>query len=245
MKAVRSLIYYIGMYLSIIVFFPFVVIGHFKPGNTGYYTWTQWAFFNRWWLNLTCRLSVNVQGIEHIDESKQYVIMPNHQSEWDTIVPQTFLPPFVFVLKKELFAIPIFGWGLKLSYAIGIDRSKGREALRQISSGSEKAFEKGFSVLIFPEGTRQPYGTLGRFLPGGAYLAHHSGNAVLPMAHNAGRFWPKNRFIKEPGVVELRIGAPIDVAGKSIRDIQQETIDAIQILIDAIDGDTSSQIPQD
>ena len=97
---------------------------------------------------------------------------------------------------------------------IAIDRARGMAALRQIARRGKERLEQGFWVVVFPEGTRVEPGRHRRYQIGGAWLAAHAGAPVVPVAHNAGRVWPRNSFRKYPGEVTVRIGPPIESAGR-------------------------------
>jgi len=123
---------------------------------------------------------------------------------------QLLFPPQVLVLKRELLWIPFFGWGLALMSPIAIDRSRGIAALRSIARRGRERLKQGFWVVVFPEGTRVRPGERREYHVGGAWLAVASGAPIVPVAHNAGLLWPRNAFVKRPGVVTVRIGPPID-----------------------------------
>ncbi len=147
------------------------------------------------------------------------VILSKHQSAWETISLQALFPPLVFVMKKSLLMIPFLGWGLAAARMISIDRSAGKDALRQVIQQGRERLNSGFSVAIFPEGTRIAPGQTRRFKPGGAQLAVSTGAPVVPVAHNAGEFWAKNAFVKKPGIITVSIGPAIDPQGKSAEEI--------------------------
>ena len=138
------------------------------------------------------------------------VILSKHQSAWETLAFQVIFPPQVLVLKKELLWIPFFGWGLALTSPIAIDRASGAHALRRMAELGRERLAQGFWIAIFPEGTRVPPGTKGKYRPGGAWLAVQCGAQVVPVAHNAGLLWGRKAFLKRPGTVTVEIGAPID-----------------------------------
>lgn len=163
-----------------------------------------------------------VAGLENLPPGPA-VVMAKHQSAWETIAFQQLFPPLSFVLKKNLLYIPFFGWGLALFSPIAIDRAAGREALRQIETRGGARLKQGFWVLIFPEGTRVAAGEKGQYQIGGAWLAVKAGVPVVPVAHNAGRYWPKNAFIKQPGEIQVRIGPPIATAGRKAGEVLAET----------------------
>jgi len=155
-----------------------------------------------------------VVGLEHLPADGPAIVMSKHQSAWETIAYQLIFPPLSFVLKKELLKLPFFGWGLAMISPIAIDRDAGREALRDIEQQGAERMAKGFWVLIFPEGTRVKHGDKGKYNIGGAWLAVKTGTPVIPVAHNAGRLWPKNAFLKRPGEITVVIGPAIASAGK-------------------------------
>ncbi|HKI63699.1 MAG TPA: lysophospholipid acyltransferase family protein, partial [Burkholderiales bacterium] len=132
---------------------------------------------------------------------------------------QIIFPPQVYLLKRELLWLPFFGWGLALTSPIAIDRSRGTAALRRLVRLGKERLERGFWVVVFPEGTRIPPGERRKYQPGGAMLAEHSGAPVVPVAHNAGLLWPRNAFLKRPGTITVRIGPTIDSAGRDAKTI--------------------------
>jgi 1-acyl-sn-glycerol-3-phosphate acyltransferase len=150
-----------------------------------------------------------VEGHENLPACPA-VILSQHQSAWETLAFQHIFPPQVYILKRELLWIPFFGWGLALMSPIAIDRSRGFAALRNIARRGRERLEQGFWVVIFPEGTRVAPGERRAYHLGGAWLAAASGAPIVPVAHNAGRVWPRNAFIKRPGTVTVRIGPPIE-----------------------------------
>jgi 1-acyl-sn-glycerol-3-phosphate acyltransferase len=162
-------------------------------------------FFSRTILGIDWR----IEGREHLPTIPA-IILAKHQSAWETMAFQIIFPPQVHVLKKELLWIPFFGWGLALMSPIAIDRGRGVAALRSIARRGRERLEQGFWVVVFPEGTRVAPGERREYQLGGAWLAAESGAPVVPVAHNAGLFWPRNAFLKRPGTVTVRIGPIID-----------------------------------
>jgi 1-acyl-sn-glycerol-3-phosphate acyltransferase len=173
---------------------------------------TGWTHGMIWAARVVCGIRYRVIGAEHIPR-KPCIILAKHQSAWETLAFQLIFPPQVWVLKRELLRVPFFGWGLAMLSPIAIDRSSRREALQQLVEQGRQRLDAGFCIVIFPEGTRIPPGQRGKYRPGGARLAVQTGTPVLPVAHNAGRCWGRNAFLKRPGLVTVSIGAPIDPAG--------------------------------
>jgi len=162
-----------------------------------------------------------VEGLEHLPPGPA-IILAKHQSAWETIAFQVIFPPLCFVLKRELLRIPFFGWGLAMTSPIAIDRSAGREALREIEAQGKQRLADGLWVVIFPEGTRIAPGERGKYNIGGAWLAAKTGVPVVPVAHNAGRVWPKNALLKRPGEITVRVGPAIVTQGRKANEINAE-----------------------
>jgi len=179
------------------------------------------------WSRLVVRMAKAILGIDWQVEgrenlpSRPSVILSKHQSAWETMAFQLIFPPQVHVLKRELLWIPFFGWGLALMSPIAIDRSRGVAALRAMARRGRERLAQGFWVVVFPEGTRVAPGATREYHPGGAWLACASGAPVVPVAHNAGLFWPRNAFVKRPGTVTVRIGPPIDAANRDASTVNE------------------------
>lgn len=216
----RSFLFTLGQWLFTLIFSLFSILTFpFNP-ITRYRIISIWAKSMLWWLRITCGVTYRVIGREHIPDHAS-IILSKHQSAWETLAFQKIFPPQVWVLKRELLWVPFFGWGLAMTSPIAINRSAGREALKQMVSQGKDRMKKGFWVVIFPEGTRMAPGTKGKYHIGGAWLATHTSSTVVPVAHNAGEFWPKNSFIKKPGVITVSIGPAIDSTGLKPDELSQ------------------------
>lgn len=180
-----------------------------------------WARLVVWLARALLGIRYRVEGLEHLPLGPS-ILLAKHQSAWETLAFQVIFPPLCFVLKKELLRIPFFGWGLAMTSPIAIDRNAGREALRQIEEQGRARLAAGLWVVIFPEGTRVKPGERGKYNIGGAWLAAKTGVPVLPIAHNAGRVWPKNALIKRPGEIVVSIGPAIASAGRKAGEINAE-----------------------
>ena len=221
MLLIRSLCFYAGQAASTLLFVPVCLIIFPLRFKTRYYLVTRWTVFNLWWLRFCCGLDYRVTGLENIP-GEPCIVMCKHQSAFETLVLQLIFSPQVWILKRELLRIPIYGWGLASMRPIAIDRGAARESLRQlVAQGSERLRQKLW-VIIFPEGTRVAPGAKGNYLPGGGLLAQRSGAGVIPVAHNAGYLWRRHSLLKRPGTVTISIGPAITPAGKSARQITRE-----------------------
>lgn len=175
---------------------------------TRYRVISGWARINIAALRTLCGIRYRVIGRDHIP-AEPCIILSKHQSAWETLAYQAIFPPQVWVLKRELLWIPFFGWGLAMLSPIAIDRRAGARALKQTLDQGRERLRQGFSIVMFPEGTRIAPGQRGKYHPGGAWLAVQTGAPVLAVAHNAGRFWRRNAFLKYPGLITVSISAPI------------------------------------
>lgn len=206
---IRSLLFSIGMITSAVVWAPVVILAAPLPYQRRHRLAQQWARFIIWWLDKTCRIDYRISGLENLPSSP-VVVLAKHQSTWETMFLFGRLPPQAWVVKKELLRIPFFGWALALLDPIAIDRKAGSRALKQVLLQGREHLQKGHWVVIFPEGTRVPPGVRGRYGAAGARLAIDSACPVVPIAHNAGEFWPRGSFLKRPGTVQIVIGPAID-----------------------------------
>lgn len=225
--ALRSLVFVIGQVVTAVLFTPVAFLAYPLNPVTRSKIIGLWAHFIVRWLKLTCGLTHKVQGLENIPE-QPCIILSKHQSAWETIAFQTIFPAQAWVLKRELLWIPFFGWGLAMSQPIAIDRSQGVRALDSVVKQGLNRLQQGRFVVVFPEGTRMAPGETGRYNPGGAMLAVKAKTAVLPVAHNAGKFWPRRGFKKQPGVIDVAIGPLIPVTGKRAKQVNAEAKEWIE-----------------
>ena len=211
MLLVRSMLFFLGQLIVTPLFTIIALLSFPLPPITRYKLISGWALSMLWWLRVTCNTTYKIICMENIPNHPS-IILAKHQSAWETLAFQAIFPPQVWVMKKSLLWIPFFGWGLAMTSPIAINRAAGREALKQLVEQGKDRLEKGFWVVVFPEGTRTDVGARGKYHIGGAWLASHTKSTVVPVAHNAGRYWRKNSFIKYPGEITLVIGAPIETA---------------------------------
>lgn len=190
---------------------------------------TFWCDINIWWLKLTCGIRFRVEGRENIPRHP-CIVMANHQSAWETLALKSLFPPMAWVLKRELLWIPFFGWGLAMVEPIALNRGSGRRAVEQLVTKAKQRLAQGRWMMLFPEGTRVPPGERRRYKMGGAIVAARTGVPVLPVAHNAGVYWPRRSFVKCPGTIVVRIGDPIATAGRSPEEINEVLKSRIEAL---------------
>ncbi len=223
MLFIRSAAFSVGMVLSAIVFAIPAVLMFPLPFRARYGFISQWARFNIWMLAKTCNLRYEVKGRENIPHGAA-VVLCKHQSAWETLALQEIFPPQVWVLKRELLLVPFFGWGLAMLEPIAINRGSKKKAMTQVLEQGTARLKNGRWVVIFPEGTRVAPGRRGNYRLGGARLAEHSGFPVVPVAHNAGEYWARRQFIKQPGTITISIGPPIPSEGCTAAQIHEAAV---------------------
>lgn len=233
MLFLRSLLYFLGSLIVVTLLVVVALLVFFTPLKTRYSILVNWSKFCVWWLRITLNIKLKVMGKENIPTTP-CVIISNHQSTWETLGFQQIFPHQTWVLKRELLLIPVFGWGLAMLKPIVINRGEKMKALKKIIKQGSERIKEGIFVVIFPEGTRQPYGKLGAYQKGGISIAKKSLCDILPVYHNAGKFWPKGSFIKHPGTITVVIGKPISVKDKSATNLIKEIRDWTEIQASSI-----------
>jgi 1-acyl-sn-glycerol-3-phosphate acyltransferase len=235
MLILRSLLFYIGQIISTILIAPIGIIAFPLDFKKRYYLITRWAVFNLWWLKICCNITYEIKGKNNIP-GKPCIVMSKHQSAFETLALQQIFIPQVWILKKELLQIPIYGWGLASMQPIAINRDSTIKSFRQIADQGCERLQKGYWVIIFPEGTRVAPNKKKKYLPGGGMLAEKSGAQVVPVAHNAGRLWSRNSMIKKPGLITIKIGPVIESENKSAKEITDEVENWIEKEIGELPG---------
>jgi 1-acyl-sn-glycerol-3-phosphate acyltransferase len=217
----RSCLFFL---LQLLLTPPYAVIAVLTfPFNalTRYRIISVWARLMMLALDHLCGIKFRVIGAENIP-SEPCVILSKHQSAWETFAFQLIFPPQVYVIKRELLWIPFFGWGLAMCSPIAINRGAGPRAARQMLSQGKDRLARGFCVIVYPEGTRVAPGTRGKYQSSGSAIAFHAGVPVLPVAHNAGRCWQRNAFLKLPGTITVSIGPPLNTTGRKADALTRE-----------------------
>jgi 1-acyl-sn-glycerol-3-phosphate acyltransferase len=181
-------------------------------------------------LKWTCRLDYRIEGSENLPAGN-HIALWKHSSSWETIAMAVVFPRQVWVLKRELTWIPVVGWGIRQLHAIAIDRKSGHSAVGQVVEQGRQRLEEGDWIMIFPEGTRMPHGQTRRYGVSGTLLAVECGKLIVPVAHNAGSYWPRRGLLKKAGTIRLVIGPPISAAGRDAREINQEVQDWIEATV--------------
>jgi 1-acyl-sn-glycerol-3-phosphate acyltransferase len=214
-----------GSIIATFIYASLILMCLFFPFPVRYRVGRGWAVTVLKLADIFCGLRYEVEGFEHIKTDQAMIVLSNHQSAWETLAFRCILPPQTSLFKRSLLWVPFWGWAMATLKPIAIDRSSKHSALRKLISQGTEALQDGLWVVVFPEGTRRPVGELGEFSAGGAMLAQKSGFPVIPIALNAGKYWPRYSFLKYPGTIKVKIGPAIASKGRKAADINKEAED--------------------
>ena len=195
----RSVLFLLTFYPVTVFWFFLALPALLAPPNT-----FPWLILHPWSRVLlfvhraVCGVTVEVRGREHIPTGG-YLIASKHQSAWETLFLAQAFPWPTYILKRELMWLPMFGWYLKKGRQIPIDRGSGSRVLAAMNLRAKETIAAGRQIIIFPEGTRRPVGAPPAYKSGVGRIYESTGAPCLPVALNAGVFWPRRSFLKYPG----------------------------------------------
>jgi 1-acyl-sn-glycerol-3-phosphate acyltransferase len=241
MQFIGSALFNAIMWLSVLIYAPLMLFTFPLPFRQRYYLISRWAALQIWLLGVLCGVRYEIRGREHIP-SGPAIVMAKHQSTWETFALPVIFPPQTWVLKRELMWVPLFGWALALLKPIAINRGSGREAIRQVISQGRNRLDAGIWVTVFPEGTRVAPGYRRRWGSGGAVLAVHTGYPVVPVAHNAGHYWPRRKFLKRPGTIQVVIGPPVEPGDNGSEEVLRRAEDWVTRTMEQLEGTKSEML---
>lgn len=235
MQILGSLLFTLFLFLWTFLYSIFFVIAcSCLPFPRRFQLARVWAVVLLQALKWICRLDFTVEGAENIPAGN-HVAFWKHSSSWETIAMAVVFPRQVWVLKRELQWIPVVGWGVRQLHAIAINRKGGRSAVTQvIEQGRERILSEGDWVMVYPEGTRMPAGQTRRYGVSGVLLASETGRLIVPVAHNAGFFWPRRGLMKKPGTIRVVIGPPVSAVGRDVRQVNEEVQSWIEATVSRI-----------
>jgi 1-acyl-sn-glycerol-3-phosphate acyltransferase len=226
-RSIRFIIFNLISWITVIPFAVLVLICWPLGHRYSYYFARAWALLVLQLARYICGLRYRVRGIENIPE-EGCIFFVKHSSAFETFGSLAIFPRSCWVLKKELLWVPFFGWALIPLDSIAIDRSKGSIAVKQVIAQGINRLKRGINIVVFPEGTRMPAGTTKRYGISGTLLAQESGSPIVPVAHNAGYFWPRRGRGIIPGEIDIVIGKPVMATDREPREINQEIQDWIE-----------------
>jgi 1-acyl-sn-glycerol-3-phosphate acyltransferase len=205
---VRSILFNALFYLNLLVHLIAAMPTMLMPYRGVLAVAKSWARTSLWLLRIVAGINVDWRGLEKIPPGA-LILASKHQSVWETFALLTAVDDPVFILKRELMWIPLFGWCLWKGDMIPVDRGARGPALAAMMERARYELSRGRQIIIFPEGTRRPAGAEPRYKFGAAHLYAATGVPCVPVALNSGLFWPRRSFRRFPGTVRVEILDPI------------------------------------
>jgi 1-acyl-sn-glycerol-3-phosphate acyltransferase len=216
-----SLVFTCWLFVSVGSYGLIVVLSGLFGYRTAYRAVRLWVDVTLSLAERLCGLGYEVVGLERLP-AENCVVLMKHSSAWETIAQIKLFPRQTWVLKRELLWAPVLGWILLLLKPIAINRRGGRRAVEQVIEQGRDRLKQGLWIVIFPEGTRMPAGQTRRYGLSGTLLAQAAGCPIVPVAHDAGRYWPRRGLLKRRGTIRVVVGEPIATANRDPRSINDE-----------------------
>lgn len=222
---IRSVLHFIWMATTVIPWTFAVLLASVASRTAAWWVAVNWFRVVMWGTRVILGVRFQVHGLEHLPVGKHRaaVLLCNHQSTLETLwLPTLMSHPLAFVFKRELLKIPFFGWSMARLDMIHINRESRTAAMKHVIAQGTRLLAQGTWVIMFPEGTRMPRGQSGTYQTAGTRLALESGAPVLPIAVASARCWPKEGFVKRPGVVTVSVGPLMPSAGRDPKALMRE-----------------------
>lgn len=204
MNLLRSIVFVVWFYLTMafwgLLYMPAVAMGHDKYI---WYSMRGWGKATIWGLKWIVGVTIAFEGLEHLPKGAA-LIASKHQTTLDTVLPAQFVSAPVFVVKKELIKMPVFGFYMKYGM-IPVDREAHAKALKDMLRAARGVIAKGRQIVIYPEGTRQELDAPPDYKPGIAALYKDLALPVTPIALNTGLVWKPSGIERRPGHVTIKI----------------------------------------
>ena len=205
-SAAFNALFYVNLTAHLIVALPTFALPYafLRPFIRSY------ALTSLWLLRAICGTKVEWRGVEKIPKGA-CIVACKHQSAWETFALYAVLDDPLYVLKRQLMWIPLFGWYMRKAGLIAIDRTAGMAALARMTACVKKVLAGPYprQIVIFPEGTRRSPGAPPDYKPGIVYLYGKAAVACVPIALNSGLFWPRRSLLRLPGTIVVEILDPI------------------------------------
>jgi 1-acyl-sn-glycerol-3-phosphate acyltransferase len=226
MSLIRSILHMLWLVITVIPWgFALLVISIWVRRTPLWWFAVNWFRLVVWGSRVILGIQVRVTGLDNLPQgaNSPAILLSKHQSTLETLLIPTLMPrPLAFVFKRELLRIPFFGWSMARLDMIHIDRESRAAAMKHVIEQGKRMLAQGTWVILFPEGTRIPRGEKGTYQTAGTRLAVDAGAPVIPIAVSTGKCWPRQGFIKSPGVVDVSIGPPIPSIGREPKELMRE-----------------------
>jgi len=204
----RSLVFNVLFYLNTLLYLIIALPTFFMPYRAIVEVAKSWGRVNLVLLRVVAGIKCEIRGLEKLPPGP-LIVASKHQSAWETFALLPLLDSPVFILKRELQWIPVFGWLTIKGRMVPVDRGGGSQALSAMIERARAELADNRQLIIFPEGTRRPAGAEPRYKIGVALLYMAEGVPCVPIALNSGLFWPRRSLRRLPGTVVAEILDPI------------------------------------
>ena len=247
MLYIRSAAFNVAFYLNLVVQMIFWTPFYFlAPRRLAWFVPKFWSRSSVWLMEKLAGIRMEISGIENLPEGS-YILAPKHQSLIDTIAFLPYIPDPLYILKRELRWIPFFGWYIMKMRMVPVDRGRRTKALKDVIARTREEMRENRQLIIYPEGTRRAPGAEPSYKWGIVELYGELNIPVVPVAHQAGLFWPRRKFLRYPGTIKARFLPPIP-AGLDKEEMQArlvaETESACdQILLEVANGPNPPPLP--
>jgi 1-acyl-sn-glycerol-3-phosphate acyltransferase len=248
MLFLRSLAFNIAFYLNLIIQMIIWTPYYFLASHhKAWFVPKFWARSNLWLMEKIVGTRYEIDGLERV-RHEAFIIAPKHQSFWDTFAFVPIVPDPIYILKRELMWIPLFGWYVGKMKMIPVYRGSRSVALKSIIRGAQPAIAQKRQIMIYPEGTRRAPGDVPNYKFGIAHLYSELNLPVLPIAHVAGLYWPRRQFMRYPGTIKCRIlpaiqpGLDTEAFLKELQRVTEAACD--ELLIEAATGPNPPHLPE-
>lgn len=241
MHVIRTILFYIIFVIATFFWSLAILITSLLPERAHHRFATGWAITTIWLARVIAGIRYQVHGAENLPD-KPAIFMINHQSNWETIFMPTLHRQNKWVLKKSILAIPFLGWALASLKPIAIDRSKRKEAMSRIIEQGADRVARGYSVILYPEGTRQPPGAPIAFKQGAIRLAKALELPIIAVAHNAGQCWPRRGWM-HPGTVHIYVSPPFAIDSAAPAELNRQIEQWVQTHRDIAEAQNDKKSP--
>jgi 1-acyl-sn-glycerol-3-phosphate acyltransferase len=239
-----NLVFYVSVVLQSVLWSPLFFL---TPRRKAWFVPRFWSWSSLWFYEKIAATKSDIRGIENLPEGS-FILAPKHQSLWDTIAFFPYLSDPLYILKRELTWIPFFGWYILKMRMIPVDRGSRSRALKAVVAATKAELARNpRQLIIYPEGTRRAPGDTPEYKYGIVELYAQLGLPVVPVAHVAGLYWPRRKFLRYPGTIHARFLPPIPAGlGKEefMRRLISETEAACdELLIEAARSENPPPLP--
>ncbi|MDD5028248.1 MAG: lysophospholipid acyltransferase family protein [Rhodoferax sp.] len=222
---IRSVVHFIWIATTVIPWTLALLLASAASRTSAWWVAVNWFRVVMWGTRVILGVRMQVQGMNNLPVGKASaaVLLCNHQSTLETLwLPTLMAHPLAFVFKRELLKIPFFGWSMARLDMIHINRESRTAAMKHVIEQGKRLLAQGTWVIMFPQGTRMPRGQSGTYQTAGTRLAVESGAPVVPIAVATARCWPKEGFVKSPGLVTVSIGPLMPSVGRDPKALMRE-----------------------